>query len=117
MYFIYDNISSEEFGIKIKKGGINNFSSPQRSYETIQPLTPLFAVRGGAGCICRSCRQHLYQAKRPCLQRARRRALSWQRAKYLRGSDQTPRQKDRFLHRKRKHPCDLQLGLQQLDTA
>ena len=36
MYFIYDGISSEEFGIKIKKGGINNFSSPQRSYETIQ---------------------------------------------------------------------------------
>lgn len=36
MYFIYDNISSQDFGIKIKKGGINNFSSPQRSYETIQ---------------------------------------------------------------------------------
>lgn len=36
MYFIYDGISSQEFGIKIKKGGINNFSSPQRSYETIQ---------------------------------------------------------------------------------
>ena len=36
MYFIYDGISSKEFGIKIKKGGINNFSSPQRSYETIQ---------------------------------------------------------------------------------
>ena len=36
MYFIYNGISSEGFGIKIKKGGINNFSSPQRSYETIQ---------------------------------------------------------------------------------
>ena len=36
MYFIYDNISSQDFGIKIKKGGINNFSSPQRSYEAIQ---------------------------------------------------------------------------------
>ncbi len=36
MYFIYDNISSQEFGLKIKKDGINNFSSPQRSYETIQ---------------------------------------------------------------------------------
>ena len=36
MYFIYNNVSSKEFGIKVKKGGINNFSSPQRSYETVQ---------------------------------------------------------------------------------
>ena len=36
MYFTYDGVSSQEFGIKIKKEGINNFSSPQRSYEAIQ---------------------------------------------------------------------------------
>ena len=36
MYFIYNDVSSEELGIKVKKGGINNFSSPQRSYETVQ---------------------------------------------------------------------------------
>ena len=35
MYFIYNGISSKDFGIKIKKNGINNFSSPQRSYENI----------------------------------------------------------------------------------
>lgn len=36
MYFTYNGISSREFGLKIKKNGINNLSSPQRSYEAIQ---------------------------------------------------------------------------------
>ena len=34
MYFIFDGTSSKEFNIKIKKNGINNLSSPQRSYES-----------------------------------------------------------------------------------
>ena len=36
MYFTYDGVSSQDFGLKIKKDGINNLSSPQRSYEAIQ---------------------------------------------------------------------------------